>query len=92
MHHDAYMRTTVTLDPDVSRLIDEAIHRTHLSFKEVLNDAVRRALSQQSKVSKPRAFKVIPHHSKLNPGYDETGLNKLADELENEDVLKRSRR
>ena len=31
------MRTTVTLDPDVERLLREAMHRSRLSFKETLN-------------------------------------------------------
>lgn len=39
------MRTTVTIDPDTEALLrDEAI-RTGLSFKEVLNRAIRQALA-----------------------------------------------
>ncbi len=42
------MRTTVTLDPDVERLIKEEIHRTHKSFKAVLNDAIREKLRSRT--------------------------------------------
>ena len=35
------MRTTVTLDPDVERLIRAAMRERGLSFKEVLNEAAR---------------------------------------------------
>jgi len=35
------MRTTVTLDPDVERLIRDAITERGISFKEALNEAVR---------------------------------------------------
>jgi hypothetical protein len=39
------MRTTVTLDPDVERLIRDAMRERATSFKEVLNDAARIGLS-----------------------------------------------
>jgi hypothetical protein len=39
------MRTTVTLDPDVERLIRDAMRERAVSFKEVLNEAARMGLS-----------------------------------------------
>ena len=38
------MRTTVTLDPDVEKLIRDTMKARGVSFKEALNDAVRTAL------------------------------------------------
>lgn len=38
------MRTTVTLDPDVERLIRDAMRERALSFKEALNEAARTGL------------------------------------------------
>lgn len=35
------MRTTVTLDPDVERLIKDAMRERAISFKEALNKAAR---------------------------------------------------
>jgi len=35
------MRTTVTLDPDVERLIRDAMKQRDISFKEALNEAAR---------------------------------------------------
>lgn len=35
------MRTTVTLDPDMERLIRDAMRERAISFKEALNEAVR---------------------------------------------------
>jgi len=35
------MRTTVTLDPDVERLIRDAMRERAISFKEALNETVR---------------------------------------------------
>lgn len=40
------MRTTVTLDPDVQRLLEEAQARAKRPFKQVLNDAVRAGLGR----------------------------------------------
>lgn len=38
------MRTTVTLDPDVERLIKDSMRERGISFKEALNDAARTGL------------------------------------------------
>jgi hypothetical protein len=35
------MRTTVTLDPDVERLLRDAMRERAISFKEALNEAAR---------------------------------------------------
>jgi len=39
------MRTTITLDPDVERLLEQAQARTKASFKETVNQALRRGLA-----------------------------------------------
>ena len=44
MHHDDIMRTTVTLDPDVDRLLKEEMRRSGTTFRQALNQAIRRAL------------------------------------------------
>jgi phosphatidylethanolamine-binding protein (PEBP) family uncharacterized protein len=84
------MRTTLTLDPDVSRLLDDAVHRERQSIKQVVNDALRRGLATPCPRRQPYHMKV--HHSALRPGLDLTGFNKLADELEDEAILERTRR
>jgi hypothetical protein len=40
------MRTTVTLDPDVARLLETAVRNRGVSFKRALNDAVRIGLGR----------------------------------------------
>ena len=42
------MRTTVIIDPDTAALLKDEAARTGLSFKQVLNQAVRRALAAPS--------------------------------------------
>ena len=41
------MRTTVTLDPDVERLIRGAMRERGVSFKEALNEAIRTGLLRE---------------------------------------------
>ncbi|MDQ3359230.1 MAG: antitoxin [Actinomycetota bacterium] len=80
------MRTTLTLDPDVMRLITDAVHRDRRTMKDVVNSALREALSGPRTA---RPFVSTPHHSGLQPGIDTARLNQLADELEDEHVLER---
>lgn len=84
------MRTTLTLDPDVVQLLREEAHRQRKSFKEVVNDAVRRGLAPQARAEARRPYQVTPHHTALAPGLDPVGLNRLADELEDEAVVGRA--
>jgi hypothetical protein len=86
------MRTTVTLDPDVERLLKEAAHETRRSFKQVLNDAVRTGLRASATTSRRRRFSVKARPMGLRPGVDPTRLAELADELETEAFLGTSRR
>jgi hypothetical protein len=79
------MRTTLTLDPDVARLVDDAVHRSRSSMKQVVNDALRQALSQPP----PRRdrYRLPVHEATLQPGLDIAGFNRLADEIEDEEIL-----
>jgi hypothetical protein len=86
------MRTTVTLDPDVERLLKEAAHETRRSFKQVLNDAVRAGLRASSATASRKRFSVKARPLGLRPGIDPTRLAELADELEIEAFLKSTRR
>lgn len=79
------MRTTVTFDDDVAALIAEAQHRGRTSFKQVVNDAVRRGLSEPGGAATP--YRVRPHRSGVRPGIDITSLNRLADEIEDDALL-----
>ena len=42
------MRTTVTLDPDVERLVRDCMKTRGVSFKQALNEAVRTGLKRPS--------------------------------------------
>jgi hypothetical protein len=49
------MRTTVTLDPDVERLLKDAMRERRISFKEALNEAARDGLRGKAQ-KRPRKF------------------------------------
>jgi hypothetical protein len=86
------MRTTLTLDPDVAKLLEDAVHRTRRPLKFVVNDALRRGLASFPRAAARRRFRVEPHRSALRPGFDLAGFNKLADELEDEAIIAKARR
>ncbi|CKS94668.1 antitoxin [Mycobacterium tuberculosis] len=84
------MRTTLTLDDDVVRLVEDAVHRERRPMKQVINDALRRALAPP--VKRQEQYRLEPHESAVRSGLDLAGFNKLADELEDEALLDATRR
>jgi hypothetical protein len=78
------VRTTLTLDPDVARLLDEAMHRERKPFKQVVNEAIRRGLASRPAHGARTRYRVRVHDSALLPGIDAEALNRLADTLEDE--------
>ncbi len=83
------MRTTITLDPDVERLLQERQYLTKKSFKEVVNEAIRSALRPPTR----RSPKLIPPQPmSLRTGIDPRSLSALADDLEAEAYLSISSR
>lgn len=82
-HHDVSMRTTLTLDPDVARLLKEEARRRGVPFKQVVNEAIRKSLSPRMGPG-DGPYTVTPHPGTLRPGFDRGSFGRLADELEAE--------
>ena len=61
------MRTTLTLEDNVARLLDKEIRRSGTSFKQVVNHFLRLGLTVKPAPRKP--FKVTPINLGL-PDYD----------------------
>ena len=80
------MRTTVTLDKDVERMVRDAMHKSRKGFKQTLNEAVRAGLGASNEV-KTQPFKVKARPMGIRAGIDPTSFNKLTDELETEAVI-----
>lgn len=83
------MRTTLTLEPDVARLIDEAAHQQRKPVKQIVNEALRRGLAPQAGTPARKSFRVKPHKTTLRAGIDIASLNSLADELEDEAITEK---
>jgi hypothetical protein len=91
VHHDVRMRTTVTLDKDVERLLREAMHRSRRGFKETLNAAIRNGLGRKTTGKERSRFVVRARPMGLRAGLDPAGLNKLADDLDVDTFLSKVR-
>ena len=87
-----FMRTTVTLDADVEQLIRDAMQQTRQSFKEALNQAIRRGLANAQVGAEDAPFVVRASRMGLRAGIDSGRLNQMSDELEAESFDELSRR
>ncbi len=76
------MRTTLTLEEDVARRVEEETRRRGKSLKRVINEALRTGLGMTGKPDKLPRFRVEAHAFGFKPGVDLDKLNQLVDELE----------
>lgn len=85
---DDYMRTTLTLDPDVAERLKQHMRTGKQSLKDAVNETLRRGLGLQERAPRVR-FEVRTHDSPFVPGVDASRLNQIVDELEAEAVVSR---
>jgi hypothetical protein len=76
------MRTTITIEPDVAARIREEMRRTGSSFKQVVNEMLRRAyvLGQRQPSAPP--FKVKARALGERPGLNYDDVSELLEQLE----------
>jgi hypothetical protein len=86
------MRTTVTLDKDVERMLRSAMQRSRHSFKATLNNALRAGLTAKPIQTRRPRFVVKARPMGLRAGIDPASLNKLADDLETDSVMAKAQR
>jgi hypothetical protein len=86
------MRTTVTLEKDVERMLRDAMHRSRKSFKETLNAGLRAGLGGKPARARSAPFVIKARGLGLRAGMDPAGFNKLADDLEVDAFLEKHRR
>ena len=60
----ALMRTTVTLDPDVEKMLRNSIRERGVSFKQALNEAIRTGLTRGKQ---PRTASFVQKSFRLGP-------------------------
>lgn len=93
------MRTTLTIDDDIVAALKARARRLDCTFKQVVNDALRRGLSEspEEEAEPPDdggerpIFRVKPICSGFAPGVDPLKLNQLNSELEDAEFLKKLR-
>lgn len=83
------MRTTLTLEADVARRLQQEMRRTGRGMKAVVNETLRSGLGLGERREKPPPFEVRPHSFGFKPGVDLNRLNQLVDELEAEEVARK---
>jgi hypothetical protein len=86
------MRTTLTLDDQLEQRLKEMARESGRSFKDVVNDVLRRGLSvgdPPGEATEP--FVVRPTGSGFRPGIDPLRLNQLSDEMETENFAAEAR-
>ncbi len=85
------MRTTLTIDNDIADSLKEQARLQDRPFKQVVNDALRRGLSQAVEEERP-VFRVKPLPGGFLPGIDPLKIKDLLDELLVQDFLEKNAR
>jgi predicted transcriptional regulator len=85
------VRTTVTLEPDVARLLSEQARKTRKSFKATLNAAVRSGLRHVADCSEAQEFRLDACPMQLRAGVDAGRFNALLDDLDADGFVENQR-
>lgn len=72
-----FMRTTLTIDDDLARLLRRRARELGLPFKDVVNQALRAGLGEEARPPRRMTPKTIPHAFGFRPGIDLDKLNQL---------------
>jgi len=77
------MRTTLTLDDDVAAKLRAEARRSGKSFREIVNDVIRRGLMSRRRTSPGAPFRVIARDvGNLKPGYSLDNIGDLLEQVE----------
>ncbi len=82
------MRTTVTLDPDTEALVRRRMKERNVSFKQALNDAIRRGGLVESGIGTPFSTRTA------DLGVPTVNLDRalaLAADLEDDELVRKAR-
>ena len=79
------VRTKITLDPDVQELVERVIRERRLSFKSVINQALREALGPKATTRPIRTLKL----EGPRPGVDLHRATQLAAMLEDDELARK---
>ena len=76
------MRTTLSLDDDVSSLLEKEIRKSGTSFKEAVNRYIRLGLVASKQKASPKRFVVKPMDLGLPAGMSYDNIAELLESIE----------
>ena len=86
------MRTTLTIDDQIARQLKAIAHETDASFKQVVNDTLRRGLPAAEQRAPARPYRLKPLSlGEPAPGYDLDKALAIAEHLEADELEARRR-
>ena len=86
--YDSFMRTTVTLDPDVEKMLQTSVRERGVSFKQALNEAVRAGLTK-GRPSRTSRFVQKTYRLGPVPDFRWDKALALADAMEDEEITRK---
>ena len=90
-YNDVIMRTTLTIDDDLANSLKEQARQRKVPLRQVVNDALRRGLEQETNGDKP-PYRVRSLNLGLRPGIDETNLRHIDEEMHDKELIERFHR
>lgn len=77
------MRTTLTLDDDVAAKLKSEARRSGLTFRDAVNNAIRRGLASRVAAKQRQPFRVIARDlGALRPGLSLDNIAEVLDQVE----------
>ncbi len=83
------MRTTLTLEEDVSVHLKEAVHDLKKPFKKVVNQALRLGLEQLKNPPKLKKYKLKTVKMGYDPNYNLDKSLQMAANMEDEEIIRK---
>ena len=79
------MRTTLTIEEDVAANLKLEVRRSGRTFKEAVNDLLRRALSSKERPASRKRFVVQARDLGRQPGVEYDSVSTLLEQIEGRD-------
>jgi hypothetical protein len=76
------VRTTLTLDTDITAKLNAEVRRSGKSFKEVVNETLRVGLNARREFRSSDAFKVRARKLGTRPGLNYDNIGELLEQIE----------
>lgn len=84
------MRTTLTIEDKTAARLKSLAHESGKSFKQVVNETLRRGLERRQTSQRRKSYKLRPvEMGEPRPEYDLTKALALADNLEDSEIARK---